>query len=668
MRAFALLLLIATLHVAAAQGGGEDGAGAYERGLAHRTAGELDAAARAFREAVEAEPTVAGPEGSGWGLLGRVLRDAGRPSEALQAWDTGHAVLAADGLVDLDLEAGLLHLGAASEDPARGASAADAYLTLLANGAAARLGPHLRALVLVVGAEERAVLGLDGDAVDGAAIAAWWRQRDPLPATAANERLVEHLGRTAVALDRYADGGGWMDGRGEVYVRLGPPELDGRIRLDAGEVARYLPDLVTAFRPSDVPDNEVWAYPSLHQGATFVFVSGPAGDYAVSSPEALVPAVLRRSTGGGERGQRRGAALLFALEAVYGQLAHFDTRYHTLRSEVAEYTQALDQVFREQAFAIARATASDRGTASAASDAAFQAADGAIAAPRQSPTVFAQMALGRAAALAMEREGERLREVPQARSTVLSGVRQVPTAFRVSRFLAPSGATRVDLDWAIEPTPRTDSLLVSWVAVVQDTAFVEVARTDVALLVAPSRSDAAFPVQTGTLTLSAPGRRVAAQWELRSFTQGEGSIRPGALVEVNAVGSAPLVPLADAGFEVSDLRPIESVDARPYPYTRAAPGLPLSLYFEIYGLDGARGQFTVEYTVTRRRRGSLLRREQADVEDGRLASRAVGGRSAQYLILETSSWEGADEVEVEVVVTSRDGQRRVRAVRFDVVG
>ena len=635
---------------------------AYAEGAARLAAGDAEGAARALGPVVQADPAYSGGAGSAAFLLGSALgADAGAA-----VWARGRAALAARGLVDVRLDEALVWAGAASGADSLVSAAADAYLSVLARSDVDALRPHLRALALVAPPSDASAMGLP-DRPDRAAAVAWWHGQDPLPATPRNERLEEHLRRLAHA--RSAFGGEAFDARGEVYVRFGPPERTDEVHLDAGEFARYVPDLVTAFRPSEVPQNEVWAYPSLDRTATFLFVSRDDGAYRLGTPEDLLPRSLRGGTGSGERGRRRAEALLLALDTIYRQLAHYSPRYHGLALDVSDYTSVIDMAYREQAFAVAEVNRQGRGGADLS-----QSVLGDMASPAeimssgldQTPGVYVQTLLGESAAVAMELASEREERVPVAQSGVLRNVREVPVAFRASRFLTPTGQTRLDLDWAADAGAETDTLYLAWTGVVQDSAFEEVERLRSDLLVPPA--EGAFPVQSASVALPVGGRHVAAQWDLRPFERVPGGrLRPGRRVGVNAVRAGPLGPLRATGFEVSDLRPLRAVENEPYPFVRAEPGLPLSVYFEIYGLDEERGQFGVEYAVVRRSGGRVLRRSRQEVEaEGQLRSRAVGGRSAQYLILNTTGWAGADEVEVQVVVTSRAGERVERSVRFVV--
>jgi len=66
----------------------------------------------------------------------------------------------------------------------------------------------------------------------------FWKSRDPLFLTAANERLLEHFGRIAYANLRYSFPekkiSGWKTDRGQTLIRFGQPQSRTRTRADLG--------------------------------------------------------------------------------------------------------------------------------------------------------------------------------------------------------------------------------------------------------------------------------------------------------------------------------------------------------------------------------------------------------------------------------------------------
>jgi GWxTD domain-containing protein len=99
---------------------------------------------------------------------------------------------------------------------------------------------------------------------------AFWKERDPDPATAENEELEQFLNRVRTAADRYAARGdaGWKTDRGKVYIHYGEPE-----------------DVENVPAGFNTPAYEIWRYPS--RNLTFVFADqGGFGDYVLVQPSS----------------------------------------------------------------------------------------------------------------------------------------------------------------------------------------------------------------------------------------------------------------------------------------------------------------------------------------------------------------------------------------------
>ena len=103
---------------------------------------------------------------------------------------------------------------------------------------------------------KRQVLGASEEPA-GPLLLAWWRRQDPLPASDANERLLEHLRRVAYAEEHYfcdvCPAG--YDARGEVYVRYGAPERETEITFDDPQLIDEIYQPGVAISPGDFPDN-----------------------------------------------------------------------------------------------------------------------------------------------------------------------------------------------------------------------------------------------------------------------------------------------------------------------------------------------------------------------------------------------------------------------------
>jgi GWxTD domain-containing protein len=114
----------------------------------------------------------------------------------------------------------------------------------------------------------------------------FWNSRDPAPLTRANERLVEHYRRVAVAVEKYSAGESPWDDRGEVYVRLGHPDHVSRSDNVQIELDPYITHarerFATRLGPGVLPPAghptfpitgrwEYWVYAEIDDGIEFAF-------------------------------------------------------------------------------------------------------------------------------------------------------------------------------------------------------------------------------------------------------------------------------------------------------------------------------------------------------------------------------------------------------------
>ncbi|WP_420456025.1 GWxTD domain-containing protein [Rubrivirga sp.] len=473
-----------------------------------------------------------------------------------------------------------------TRDVARYDPAADAYLGLLATIDSARtpeaeavLRSALRQLAPVVPHAERTAWGLDADALpvgQGRAIVRWWREQDDLPATPANERLHEHLGRVAYALAAFsADDPRGYDDRGDVYVRLGPPADRVEVAVSPSVVAFDL-DLNVPRSWTRVPANEVWTYPHVARGLHYVFVRPTARQtFRLATATDLVPPPLRNA------GQGRGRldALLVVMEEVYGQLALLDPAYGAVLDEVAGVI-----------------------------------AGGSVADARS--TLLAQSLLGHALDQDVAISGVRATLAPDATSATREGTDPLEAALRWARFRQPDGSTRLALQWGVpgaevlRPSRRLMRDLRRGGVEVSDDSWVSLSlarlRADGAVGAVAHRhwhvdKPGRGPVtETVELVLDGP-TPLAVQWQGRLNDPSGGTSRPGVRVKLGTQRLPELSPLPTSGLVLSDLQPLalDGRALRAHPFS-ALPASGLVLSFEVYGLardaDG-RAQVRVEYRV-----------------------------------------------------------------------
>ncbi|HSA94686.1 MAG TPA: GWxTD domain-containing protein, partial [Acidobacteriota bacterium] len=149
-------------------------------------------------------------------------------------------------------------------------------------------------VVYIITRRERDVfLKLQTDRERDIFIEAFWKQRDPTPATPQNEAEEEHRRRLDYANKFYGRSvplPGWKTDRGRIYILLGPPK----------NIEQY--DNVNGVYPT-----EIWFYlgdPSLGLPTAFnviFFKKDGVGDYILYSPTEHGPRSLIASSMGGYR-------------------------------------------------------------------------------------------------------------------------------------------------------------------------------------------------------------------------------------------------------------------------------------------------------------------------------------------------------------------------------
>ncbi len=456
-------------------------------------------------------------------------------------------------------------------------------------------------------------------------LAEWWVGEDPFPATSANERVREHLLRVRRALADYPDEESLAgyDARGELLVRFGAPALAFTLTFDETELVMTMAELALGVTPRSFRRNEVWTYEDGDDARVYVLV-GEGSRYRLGQIEDLFPASLQRVVGTGRRQEGLQRLSLLAMQYAYGELA----------TTVIEYGRAWSD----------------------ASDALDRMTSPLPGGPTDARRVQAE--IGRREAVYGRQRAER--EGP-SRSRVAESTVQVPFRSAAARVLGDGGRTELRLAWRLdgsENVPMDAQALVGTV----------VCRSGM-----PERSVEAVYVQSFSLGSDALGTTatdtrapcvdgLAVQLDLFSQTAG-GTLGERLATSVWEVGARE--PLRESGLEMSDLWPVESATEQPILETDIDPGVPLSLYFEAYGFQGGggRSQVTIEYDVIRRQNGSLLRRSREVPSSGKLRLVVRGTTTEQYVILDTSDWADADEVEVRVLVRDEQTGETVERMR-----
>lgn len=472
----------------------------------------------------------------------------------------------------------------------------------------------------------------------GAALAAWWQSQDPFPATATNERIVEHLERVEDALRAYSAPGTpeGYDGRGDLLVRFGQPSQVRQVRFNDAALLFALGRSGAGVRISDFPRNEIWIYNDIGEGQWHMLVER-GGVFRTSRSQHMLPIGLRNRAARGAREQLLRDIGLLAMRSIYRQLSSLSPEYGRAWSDVSAVL------------------------------------DGAA-----SPFSNVGSAAGNIQRYVEVQELERVRrqeaQEPSSVSRVIDEVPRVPYAAGAARFRAADGATRIALTWQFDFSSAElqdgEHELVGSVVNDPQLATREVVDSRVQVLASTHGAgyDGAVPV-----TASATCRRgpcsTSIQLDLYRSMGAEAEGAPRALVGSSVWHVSIIEPLAKDGLVLSDLQPFDASLGEPYVLPVVHPGTPISVYFEVYGLsEGADSSaINIEYDVVARRRGSLLRRRREDITSKSVRLRTRGTTTGQYVILETSDWEGADEVEVHIRV--RDelvGTTAERSRTFDV--
>ncbi len=117
----------------------------------------------------------------------------------------------------------------------------------------------------IVKSAEYKRLAETGEAARDSLVAAFWRQRDPNPATAGNQLQEEFYRRVAFADTRFAaadsERSGWESDRGRIYIKYGPPR-----------------EVHHQFAEQGAAPYEIWLYPDLDLSFIFRDKSG-SGDF-----------------------------------------------------------------------------------------------------------------------------------------------------------------------------------------------------------------------------------------------------------------------------------------------------------------------------------------------------------------------------------------------------
>ncbi len=222
---------------------------------------------------------------------GVALRDSGHWQEALATWTNGADSLRSEGRADLRMAIATLELTGAKEagefyEPATLAyyRALDSEQVTNQEVLAAEVG-RVAPLLPPDEAKTWQKLARKSDPALLRKMKAFWVQKDPIPTTRLNERLIEHWRRIALARAKFKGKSTTpygADDRALVYVKYGPPEIDysTKLGLSQQEIIRWIDDFLLRQeiqRFNNTPEVEIWVYQHLVRGESTIFFFGRKG-------------------------------------------------------------------------------------------------------------------------------------------------------------------------------------------------------------------------------------------------------------------------------------------------------------------------------------------------------------------------------------------------------
>lgn len=533
----------------------------------------------------------------------------------------------------------------------------------------------------------------------GTYLLSWWRRKDPLPATAENERLEEHLERVAYARAHYAyeERALGLDDRGVVYVKYGKPSQRRSIHYDDGKFMREVLRFGVPVGVSDFPSNEIWFYRHIDRSGYYIFAE-LHGYYQIAHTNELLPRLLRHRQASTERGINISVSSLAALRYIYRELALYHVDFSARYEKIEGYAgwQEIRQ-FSASAGGESGMMGEQRAKVGAGQGERLVFANSSLGVSPPHQFVGKMLVRGDRA----DRRAAQRREqaMPKQHTDLLDNTETLPLAMRTARFLTPNGTTRTEVYWGTTPgalqfdgdAQSTGASMVKFTAVqygptyqretVKEHKYVFDTRGAPAqqAFVAPPQS-----IKGGTDLY-----HLALQWEQYPAQASAGkSLRLGIKRRITTQQIDTIQALsAGAGtLEMSDLKAMVIPDqeaiadpsetAQPYPFRQITPQTPLLLYFEVYHLGfnaDDRTEYTVEYEVLRRTdRGGFTRLFRGD-EEQRTTTRTTyegNSRTAQeYIMLSLGDWEHEQDGMLRVTVRVTDeatGQQIERDIDFQL--
>lgn len=439
---------------------------------------------------------------------------------------------------------------------------------------------------------------------------AWWRRQDPLPATAVNERLEEHLDRVETAQASFSDAGraAEWDERGDLYVRYGAPARRDSISFASAQFHREVIRFGVGVHRGDFPKNEIWSYPRVGNRGHYLFVRRK-GEYQLGKAMDLIPHALKGNFHSADRSQNRAYSAMAALRYVYRHLAmHYNMESSAVYADLAAYfteQEALQDILGPNPSAAVGDGPGERTVRG-----------------RTPPNEVAAEAIQKSRHKQRNFVRKRASEMPQQHSDAATTEQPLPVEVRTARFLEEDGATRTEVYWGgnfTEGDLSSDRQVVdvSFVQHGPDYARRKRESTQYVFEVGGGKEETRrLAPEVLTTVGDTDPFHLALQWDRYDALTHSGTTQIGEQTGRHTLRVDGLQPLSadPAQLEMSDLRPMivpegsefdpatPTATAEPYPFSTLAADASVLLYFEVYHLtydSQDRTRYEVSYEMRR---------------------------------------------------------------------
>jgi len=535
-------------------------------------------------------------------------------------------------------------------------------------------------------------------------VSAWWNQLDPMPVTAENERIEEHLGRRAYALQEYGcdERVSGLDDRGLVFLRFGAPGRTHVIDYQDPEFRREVFRFGVSVTPREFPDNELWSYASLSDAGYYIFTENSDQCYEISGAMDLLPSRLHQNRGATERAENISYSALMALRYIFSELSLFHIDFAAAFSEISSYA-----IFQEnQALSVEARSRLSGDRSNAEGEGAGMESQTVGAGFGQTRTVSSSANFGidspsgfiSSIVTSLNHQDNAARHrrknlMPRQATEIFQQQESIPIALRTARFLNTDGSTRTEIYWGIQKRhlrskdrPQQPSVL-TFDAVQYDGELSASGRAERRhLLTAQSlNGNSIFVSPPVSVNSRSDLFHIGLQWsQFAVNSEDPNNASLGDRVRYTTLRADSLRPIDATPNQVamSDLRVMVSQtgsvsDAVAFPFSTIGPDTPLILYFELYHLTydaDDRTRYKVAYEVegrtqrgwTRVFRNDEVRRTSTEAEYSSTAR-----RTQEYIYLDLSKLRDKKNQDVRVTVRVTDtvtGATTSRTTAFELVG